>query len=169
MLKPEPKKIFVDIMQSYDSNSVTGIQRVVRSIVDCLVTLHTDYEICLVYMTKTGYCITQNILYDHYGTGSGEESPEIHFSGYDIFLGLDLNFRTLNHVHLNEMKLKGIKIYFFVYDILQLQDPHYFPDECLFHFKRWSEIISEYDGVVSSPEAVAHEYAEWRRSHYVGN
>lgn len=167
--KADPRpRLYIDISELHRRDSRTGIQRVVRSIVGCL--LRDDissYKIELVYANETQpYKIAtayQSKLENTTSWLSPEADEIIDPRGGDIFLGLDYQDQIVfAHEHFYEtLRQTGIKVYFVVYDLLPIQLTNIFSSEVSHNYKRWLKVVAEQDGVICISHTVAEEFTKW--------
>jgi hypothetical protein len=142
-------RLFVDITELHATDSKSGIQRVVRSVIQHLITdADAAYKVELVYAAKpvgykTAVAFTRRMFGDVQllnltGRGLDAKSSEgsdalsgntsisqdahIHPQQGDIFLGLDLHFNIdQDHEHFfTQARRAGAQVYFVVYDLLPL-------------------------------------------------
>ncbi|WP_410211974.1 glycosyltransferase family 4 protein [Aquirhabdus sp.] len=139
-LNTQPHQLLVDVSVIYESDSKTGIQRVVRALLSQLISSPPiGYRICPVYATRDHqyrYVPEQeNVLY----TGS---DVVIAREG-DVFLGLDLSAHLLPRYkkQLKGWKSKGVSIHIMVYDILPLTNPEWFNFRTYINFRRWIKVL----------------------------
>lgn len=162
----EPTKIFIDItdMRKYDRH--TGIQRVVHNVLDCLMDFAPEYgfEVVPVYLAEQGMMTAHRWMQNAYQCHIGEPDMELSYSGHDVFLGLDWHCEMLGREQVFEdMRRSGVRVYFFVHDLLPLKLPQYFPDWLPEQFQKWLHTISRFDGIIANSRAVADDYVAWRR------
>lgn len=173
-LQLEPAKLLVDITNLHIFDNGTGIQRVVRSTVDCLMKqLPENYKVCPVYF-KNDQIFEANRWcerrYPHQVQYHGKDDFIVRPSGKDIFLGLDLATAYLNSYekYLMNAKFAGTKVYTFVYDLLPVTFPDYFPEGTFEKHNEWLEIISRFDGIIADSRSVAREFYIWREKNAGG-
>ena len=161
-------KILIDVSGMIKSfPRVTGISRTVLSVLNVLLDKGVPgYEISPVYMTSCGFRLANKFLKAVWNITDGkdrffESSPS------DIFIGMEHNVRfPENEKFFDEMKNTGTRIYFFLYDILPLRFPDYFPDYITENFGQYLRFISKYDGVITDSKSVAEEYTVWRKNNF---
>ena len=183
-------RLFVDITELHATDSKSGIQRVVRSVIQHLLT-ETDsaYQVELVYAAKpvgykTAAAFTQRMFGEGHrpiltnedrGAGSGvgsamlladaalSQDTYIHPQHGDIFLGLDLHFNIdQDHEHFfAEARQAGAQVYFVVYDLLPLLLKDTFTPELVEKYGNWLRVVSQQHGAVCISQAVAAELKAW--------
>ena len=173
-LDPRPR-LFVDITELHASDSKSGIQRVVRSVIQHLLT-ETDpaYKVELVYAAKplgykTALAFTrrmfgaaQSVAAEASVVGASEDTY-IHPQQGDIFLGLDLHFNIdQDHEHFfAKARQAGAQVYFVVYDLLPLLLKDTFTPELVEKYGNWLRVVSQQHGAVCISRAVAAELKTW--------
>ncbi len=159
-------RIFVDVSVIRRSDWHTGIQRVVKNILVCLNEMeNTEFVVQPVYICKD----SAKFLYDGtYATLSNDlktfDGSAIEYGNADIFLGLDLSSDTPHHgeKRLREMRERGLRIFFVIYDLLPILYPDFFPDGVSQGFTSWLRSVTDLaDGVICISKAVADELVEW--------
>lgn len=166
---PTPQRqLLVDVSALMLSDLKTGIQRVVRSILRSLIAdPPPGFRIEPVY----SHGGNQPYLYArHFGmkvvgetTLALEDAPAEVRPG-DVFFGLDLftNGTTQNEQRLLDMRMRGVEVYFVVYDVLPMLRPEVFPfgtEQYFGDFLRTVHKVS--NGVLCISRAVADELAGW--------
>ena len=173
-LDPRPR-LFVDITELHASDSKSGIQRVVRSVIQHLLT-ETDpaYKVELVYAAKplgykTALAFTrrmfgaaQSVAAEASVVGASEDTY-IHPQQGDIFLGLDLHFNIdQDHEYFfAKARQAGAQVYFVVYDLLPLLLKDTFTPELVEKYGNWLRVVSQQHGAVCISRAVAAELKTW--------
>ena len=187
-------RLFVDITELHATDSKSGIQRVVRSVIQHLLTdADAAYKVELVYAAKPlGYKTATAFTRRMFGDGHllkltdlarGAESSEgsdalsgnaatgqdayIHPQAGDIFLGLDLHFNIdQDHEHFfNKTRQAGAQVYFVVYDLLPLLLKDTFTPELVEKYGNWLRVVSQQHGAVCISQAVAAELRAWVAQH----
>ena len=174
--RPDPRpRLFVDITELHASDSKSGIQRVVRSVIQHLLT-ETDpaYNVELVYaakplgyktavaFTRRMFAAAQSVAAEASMVGASEDTY-IHLQQGDIFLGLDLHFNIdQDHEHFfAKARQAGAQVYFVVYDLLPLLLKDTFTPELVEKYGNWLRVVSQQDGAVCISQAVAAELKTW--------
>ncbi|MBS7807675.1 glycosyltransferase family 1 protein [Variovorax sp. PCZ-1] len=161
------KQLFVDISQLVTVDSKTGIQRVVRSILnELIIKPPIGYKVEPVYATphELGYRYARQFMAKFLGSDDKHLSDStINFRNGDIFLGLDLQ----HHVVLRqeslyaEMRHTGVAVHFVLYDLLPVLLPRVFPDFMPALHAQWLSALAKVDGLICISKAVADEMAKW--------
>ena len=174
--RPDPRpRLFVDITELHASDSKSGIQRVVRSVIQHLLT-ETDpaYNVELVYAAKLlGYKTAAAFTRRMFGAAQSaaaeasvvgaSEDTYIHPQQGDIFLSLDLHFNIdQDHEYFfAKARQAGAQVYFVVYDLLPLLLKDTFTPELVEKYGNWLRVVSQQDGAVCISQAVAAELKTW--------
>ncbi len=142
-----------------------GIQRVTDKISKYIFQKKGDYEVVPVYANeKFGYLRAiryesslKNILI------SEEYLNPISFSEGDIFLGLSSEFRAipLMREYLDEMKENGVKVLFFLHDILPITNRNWFLYEIYKSYYNWINEVVRYDGVICNSSYTLESFKKW--------
>jgi len=166
---PTPQRqLLVDVSALVQSDLKTGIQRVVRSI---LLSMIADpppgLRIEPVYSRggNQHYVYARNFGMKLVGeTELVLEDAPCDIRAGDIFFGLDLftTGTTQNEQRLLDMRMRGVEVYFVVYDVLPMLRPEVFPfgtEQYFGDFLRSVHKVS--NGVLCISRAVADELAGW--------
>lgn len=155
-------QLFVDVSVIYRSDARTGIQRVVRALLQQLLyTPPVGYKVLPVYATRSnGYCYVESSF--PFAQSEYLLSPNLPVrpGRGDIFLGLDLAAHILprHQIQLMQWKKQGVKLYLFVYDLLPLQHPEWFNKRTVKNFLRWIKCLVIYaNGVICISDSVKTE------------
>jgi glycosyltransferase involved in cell wall biosynthesis len=167
-----PRQLFVDISAVVQSDLKTGIQRVVRSILQSLISdPPPGFRIEPVYGNggNRRYRYARQFTANLIGASLPdlEDAPVDHRAG-DIFLGLDLaaGCTGQNQAVFDDMRHHGVQVFFVVYDILPLLQPAAFPFGTEAHFREYILTIARMaDGLVCISRAVADELSDWLIAH----
>lgn len=162
-----PRHWFVDISSLAARDAGTGIQRVVRHILDEL--MKSPPSGCRVEPVSIGDdgVIRYARCYATRRYFSEEKLPGdevVQFVAGDIYLGLDLSAHLIPTFVENFRALRdlGVQQYFVVYDLLPLLRPDCFDPPLVSFLRSWYEAIAEVsDGVLCISRAVADEFESW--------
>jgi len=166
----DSKRLFIDISELVQRDARTGIQRVVRSILnELLENPPNGLQVKPVYASiDQGYryasCFTLEFL-NRPVDGIVDEPME--FCAGDIFLGLDLQSHVVldNRAFFQQMRRYGVQVQFVVYDLLCILMPQYFPKEAEETHRKWLEVVTESDGAICISKSVADELDGWVKKH----
>jgi glycosyltransferase involved in cell wall biosynthesis len=159
------KQIFVDVTAIVRDDLRTGIQRVVRSVLNNLFEKPPDgFRVEPVYRIGGQPAFRYARWYVCHFLGIDDvvelEDAPIFMSKGDIFLGLDFDpaLDTDRRAFLREQSQRGLKIVFIVYDLLPLLNRKYFPPDSYNYHCEWvNTIASLSDGLVCISKSVADE------------
>jgi glycosyltransferase involved in cell wall biosynthesis len=164
-----PRQLLVDISELVQRDSKSGIQRVVRSILQQLLAHPPEgFKIEPVYAT-----IDQGYRYARRFTLRFLNCPEsvladdfIEFRAGDLFLGLDLQPQVVpaQRVFYRQLRNYGVQVQFVVYDLLPITLPNAFTDGATKRHHAWLEVVAESDGAICISKAVAGELADWLKT-----
>lgn len=172
-----PKKrrqLLIDIGKLAQDNVETGIQRIVYSIIrELSIDEKCDYDVKLVYacVEKKIYVYANKFSFKHGMIDKKLDDCPIEFYGDDIFLGLysELGVVPNQEAILMEMFNRGVKIYFFIYDLV----PIFYPQSCAQgaheSYVKWLEIITKFNGVICISKSVAVEIKKWCSNKKISN
>lgn len=166
------RQLLVDVSAICRTDLKTGIQRVVRSLL--LEWLHNPpggYRIEPVYFTPESgrwQCrYARQYMLELLGCPEQTLSDElIETQPGDIFFGADLSGGYIVESEkaglFAWLRNSGVDIYFAVYDLLPILQPHVFPPAANPNYLAWLQTVSRIaDGSVCISRAVADELADW--------
>jgi glycosyltransferase involved in cell wall biosynthesis len=161
------RQLLVDITSLANTDLHTGIQRVARSVLKCLLESPPQgFRIEPVYtsfgaegyfyarqFTKKFLQINIDILAD---------DPVLMLAD-DVFLALDL---CLSDVHeqrnwFMQAQQRGAIVYAVAFDLLPVTHPHWFPASEQPIFEKWLETIKEFDGAISISHSTSVALKDW--------
>jgi glycosyltransferase involved in cell wall biosynthesis len=161
------RQLLLDVSELVQTDARSGIQRVVRSILNELLTQgQAGWRIEPVYTRGDGvYRYARRFTCAFLGcpeTTLGDDPIDV--SSGDIFVGLDLTpvgvpvasalFRSL--------KAKGVDIVFVLYDMLPVAHPEWFPPNAPEILDPWYQTVAAVaDRIVAISRSVADEFAAW--------
>lgn len=167
---PRKKALLVDISELVKRDVKTGIQRVVRSILQQLLTLPMcDYDVQPVYIdqAKDEYYYAHHFVSGFLSTPLICDDLPIRYRHGDIFLGLDLQPRLIvsKKTVYQRMRQTGVSVYFVVYDLLASRMPQYFSPNAKPHFDAWLDVVTDFDGIAAISHAVEKDLLDWMHEH----
>lgn len=167
-----PRQLLVDISEIIQQDARTGIQRVVRGILQQLLAEPPEgYQVKPVFAERLeGYryapvsvtCLQADAQARH------AAMPVVVAEG-DVFLGLDLAAHLVPRHQSQFLKWKrcGVRVCFVVYDLLPLLHPHWFKPVRRKTFGRWLKILAIYsDDLICISESVRDDLTNWLHTHY---
>lgn len=154
------RQILVDVSELVRRDAKSGIQRVVRSILDSLLRQPPEgFRIEPVY-ADPGQPYRYARTFTARFLGLADSLPPndpIDTDAGDIFLGLDLSLDEIpaNKGELESMRQRGVKAFFVVYDQLPLRRADCFPPHAYGLFNSWMEAIADLsDGLLCISRSV---------------
>ena len=161
------KTLFVDVSELAQRDANTGVQRVTPSILKQLAKKPpAGYVVEPVYGTpeRPGYRYAKKFTQDFLKLD--QTVPEERFIDVqrgDVFLGLDLQHDVVrrNKDYYAHLRNFGVKVYFVIHDLLQIQFADYFRASSREEHHEWLSVVSQADGVVCVSRAVADQYIDW--------
>ena len=163
---PRINKYYIDISELVNRDARTGIQRVVRNILRCmLLDPPVGYLVEPVYAKNDtiGYRKATKFVQDFLNLPHISGDELIDPSPGDVFLGLDLQPEVVlsQKKYLDMMYLKGVSLNFVVYDLIPIKHPNFFPDGARSIFNSWLETITNYDQVISISNSTKFDVENW--------
>ena len=164
-------RLFYDISALSLNKDARGIHRVVINVLKQLsVKYGTDFLIITVRSSMNGILTCDIKEYNgeyHYSTTGG---ICITVNPGDVFLSLDL-YRKFNFTALQELRRKGLKVYFIIYDLLDIRTCCLGERDFITRtvartarqtYRNWLHgVISVSDGVICDSRAIVNELLEW--------
>ncbi len=165
-------QLLIDLSVICEGDAGTGIQRVVRNLYhELLAAPPAGYRVCPIAATRErGYCyLPTDFLQEPAKWGAGIFPVAVRVDAGDLFVGLDLAAHIVPQ-HLGALlrwKRKGVRMQFFVYDILPVREPAWFNPGATRNFKRWLRAIALLgDGVITMSRVVEADFAAWMQRFY---
>lgn len=160
------QQLLVDISELIKHDAKTGIQRVVRNILnEWLNNPPEGYRVEPVYATAEHSYRYARDFKSHFLKDNQDSllDDPIEFSPGDIFFGLDLQPSIQVHYRnfYASLRQAGVTVKFMVYDLLCVLMPHYFLEGSAVGLSNWLEVVAESDGAVCISNSVANEFEEW--------
>lgn len=160
------RQILVDISELVQRDAKSGIQRVVRSILNELLNNPPDgYRIEPVYGDiNNRYYYARKFTSKFLGIPDTTlEDEPIEYRSGDVFLVLDLTAHLVSEYRAFYQLLRndGVRVKFVVYDLLCVLMPNYFDPAMEKLFTRWLEVVSESDGALCISNSVANDLRDW--------
>ena len=161
--------LFVDISELAQHDSKTGIQRVVRSIVNVLLAQGVGgFRVEFIHAING-----EPYRYAHKYIQALQRSPHpartedvVAPGAGDIFLGLDFQDTVVptQADFLQGIRARGTKVYFVVYDLLPIHFRNYFAPATFENHTAWLNTITQSDGAICISKSVSIELLEWLES-----
>ena len=167
-LENRKARLFVDVSELAVADARTGIQRVTRSILKCLLEgPPKGFEIIPVIAANNeqGYSRENGLASTIIGREwcSDFSNLPIDYQAGDVFLGLDLQQHSVlarRHIY-RQMRHQGVGVYFVVYDLLPVLHPDCFPLGTEQAHADWLGVVAENSGALCISKSVAEEYRSW--------
>jgi O-antigen chain-terminating methyltransferase len=159
--------LWIDVSELTKNDAGTGIQRVTRMLSQCFLKQKWNgYRVNLVKALSNGLGFTEarEISSKIMGYPKSSDSEEAcYFKAGDIFLGLDLSPQIAKmEGFLKDLERRGVKIVFFVYDLIPALNPEYYPKNSIDWFNKWLEIICNFsDELICISQTTALEIKKW--------
>jgi len=164
------RQLLVDVSELAQQDARSGIQRVVRSVLqEWLKKPPEDYRVEPVYATTDeGYRYARAFTHAFLQReGEPAEDSLIDHAPGDIFFGLDMQpqVQIAHHDYYQRLRRDGVRVKFLLHDLLPIQMPEFFPPGNQEGFTRWLETITATDGVICVSRTVADELRQWVDAH----
>ncbi|CAN5316458.1 hypothetical protein BH10PSE19_BH10PSE19_14840 [soil metagenome] len=159
-------QLLIDISALVQYDYKTGIQRVLRNILQELLT-HPPEGFCVepVYASVTeGYRYARRFTHNFLGCpNSLIDDIIIDFQAGDVFLGLDLHHNVVitHQLFYQQLRNYGVRVQFVVYDLLPIVMPNCFPAGLDQFHQDLLTVISQSDGAICISKSVADELMDW--------
>ncbi|HIH0800635.1 TPA: glycosyltransferase family 4 protein [Vibrio cholerae] len=161
----EENYLYIDISTLVHFDHATGIQRVVKELSNQLLS-QTILKCRFVY-SYPGHDHFYNVDVSEMGfkavSVDALSSEMVDFNDGDKLLFLDLhpsNAYTKNNL-IQNLKLRGIKCYFVVYDLLPISHPHCFVQELVDDFEKWLHTVAHSNGAFCISKDVSNKLSNW--------
>lgn len=165
------RRLFIDVSTIVKSDLGTGIQRVVRSVVELLPGLLQERcQAILVYgdercrFRKANAWLAGQSDYQSYVTDGGDDFIDARKG--DILVGLDYAPYMYPRFdpELARLRTIGVRIYFVVYDLIPLRHPEFVDDGLARAFNSWlSSVAHSADGLLCISRSVLEDLRNWIR------
>jgi glycosyltransferase involved in cell wall biosynthesis len=162
------RQIFYDVSAIINTDLRTGIQRVVRGVMNVLLkSPDVTFRCEPVYAQGDGcgYRYARRYTASLFGYGSGHLHDEpIEARNGDIFLGVDLApvVTAKNEIHLKKLRTRGVSINFVIHDILPIARAEFFPETTAKEFHDWFAVVTRSaDRLICTTKAGAHDLTKY--------
>jgi glycosyltransferase involved in cell wall biosynthesis len=166
------KQLLVDVSVIINNDARTGIQRVVRALLQqLLIQPVIGYRVRPVFATrKHEYHYAPDCFgLTDYPTANLNETSAVKVGSGDMFLGLDLaaHLLPLHRTQLAKWKRLGAEIHIVVYDLLPVLHPQWFNTKTTKNFHRWLRAIAVFaDSVICISNTVKKDLDDWLNHNY---
>jgi glycosyltransferase involved in cell wall biosynthesis len=168
------RKLYVDITPIMENARADGVACVTKAVLSRILGSHEHgFEVIPVYSAEKGggyfqaqFAAEKKNKWEM----TAQRNPAIEPQDGDIFLGLGLNQRGVcDHLSLLlRWADQGVSILFYVYDLLPIQYPHFWPLEAqsdILHHE-WLSIVTAFDEVICISETTARRCREFMDEKY---
>ena len=163
---PPGRQLLLDVSTIIHVDAKSGIQRVVRSLLDALLSASLPrIEVRPIYFENGSYRYANSLActFSELSQEDVFDEPVDFFDG-DVYLSLDLNMHLAAEMHVQHefMRSRGVDLFFIIYDILLLQHPEWWHSAIAPMFQNWMKLVSEAaTGFLCISNAVAEEVKDW--------
>jgi glycosyltransferase involved in cell wall biosynthesis len=167
-----PKQLLIDISEVIRHDARTGIQRVVRGIVQQLfLNPPSGYVVRPVFAERNRNYHYAPVTIDCLQADEQKRhnALPVRVKSGDVFVGLDLAAHVLprHQGQLLRWKQRGVRLSFLVYDLLPLLHPQWFNPKRYKTFSRWLRTLAVYsDDLICISEIVKTDLIDWFTVHY---
>ncbi len=138
------RQLLVDVSELAQRDARTGCQRVARSVLlQWLRSPPEGVSVEPIYATdkELGYRYANSFRARLLGLPVTEPDHPIDFAVGDVFFGLDFQIHVVlaQAQTLEQMRVRGVRVWFLLYDLLPCQMPKYFHQMTTDEFSRWLE------------------------------
>lgn len=164
------RQLLIDVSVISKADAGTGIQRVVRNLYqELLAAPPAGYRICPVAATrKQGYCyLPTDFLRQPTEKPVSLPAAPVQIHAGDLFLGLDLAAHIVPYRlgELLQWKRQGVRMCFFVYDLLPVLEPAWFNPKTTKNFRRWLRAMAILaDEAIAISRTVQIDFAAWMQN-----
>lgn len=165
--KKRMKNIFVDISELIANYENSEIQKEVKSLLWEFLNLpFSEYRIELVYalLNQEGYRYAYSFIDKGFEKRNLNCRDElIDYNSEDIFLASNLLPMIVNqkHKYFQNLRRKGVKVFFLINDLLSMKIPDHVPSENEEYLFNWLKIVSENDGAICTSKNVVTQIKNW--------
>jgi glycosyltransferase involved in cell wall biosynthesis len=163
-----PRQMLVDVTAIAHDDIKTGIERVTRAVLKALLDRQPEgYRVEPVYDVGGHYAYARRFTAGLLGADvSALQDAPVEAAAGDVFLGLSLCWDSIpqHQRWFIDVRNRGVRLFFVLYDLLPVLRPEVFPDFVQPAFSRWLDaVVDMSDGVVCISRAVAQELQDWLR------
>ncbi|QQD26611.1 glycosyltransferase family 4 protein [Pseudomonas simiae] len=162
------KQLLLDVSSIVQSDAKSGIQRVVRSLLQELLNAPpAGLVVRPIYYHAGEYFYANEFVARFFPESSSMADAPIDFTQGDVYLSLDLTMHLADELYPLHSKMRsgGVEVNFIVYDLLLVQRPDWWPAPTADYFTNWLKRITDVGaGLICISEAVAQEMKAWMAS-----
>ena len=152
-------RLFVDITEVHIHDNGTGVPRVTNGIRHNLSKFNLPYKIIEVYAKP-----------HNQGFFDAANDKPIKIAKGDFFFSLDFSKFKIpqNKSYIKKMKKLGIPCWFFLHDMIPISHPQYCKAEDISSFKKWIDIVKNFDGFIANSRSTEDEMKAWLKTQLDG-
>ncbi|RVT39821.1 glycosyltransferase family 4 protein [Sphingobium algorifonticola] len=175
LIDKNKNSILIDISTINKYDAGTGIQRVVRSVVSNLLSMNLEKFIVRTIISngRINYIYNQLHSLSNIDRKFNQVNNEkVIARPGDMFLGIDLSPKDIlrNKGQIIRWKSAGVRIVFFVYDLLPARNPDWFHRTTSRRYLKWLNFVVDHaDHVICISRTVADDFALWIAQNRPGN
>jgi glycosyltransferase involved in cell wall biosynthesis len=174
--KGTARQLLLDVSTTCRTDLKTGIERVTRALTRALLERPPEgFRVAPVYLSDQGgawhYRYAQRFTLDLLGrapSAIADDAAELRAG--DVLLGLDISGQMLVEAEAAGLfagyRMRGVTLYFTVYDLLPLRLPQCFPPGSDASHEAWLRAVLKMDGALCISRTVADDLADWMQVHY---
>jgi glycosyltransferase involved in cell wall biosynthesis len=168
---PSPPQLLVDVSELNVADAGSGIQRVTRNLVRCLLLdPPTGFRVePVAATTSSGYRYARRLAGDLLGLDIGLPDEPIDLGIGDVFVGLDLQPQVVptHRATYRRLRQRRVRTAFVVYDLLPVNSPEFFLPGAREIYERWLGTAREADALIAISRSVMGDVAAWLQQHPV--
>ncbi len=158
-------KIYIDISAMIHDDSKTGIQRVVRAITNELTKLVDNIEVVYSYPYQRTFRQAKRKDSGFYYVSDSDDVVDFYPKDKLVYLDLHPLLAVSHRVINDDLKDRGVEVYYVIYDLIPLLKPDSFVEKLSLEFSEWAKTTSYANGVICISRSVADEYITWVSHH----
>lgn len=161
----EKRQLLLDVSSIVHSDAKSGIQRVVRSLLQEFLNSPPDsVSVRPIYYEAGNYYYANKFSAGFFSGDMSVTDDLIDYAQGDVYLSLDLNMHLADELYPlhAQMQHLGVEVNFIVYDLLLVQRPDWWHAPNPAFFNNWLKKITDVaTGLVCISGAVANEVTSW--------
>lgn len=137
--KSSDRILYIDASCAYFSDGKGGIPRVVKKFCECIDKLNVRHELVYTVAYNGFFCC--------------KDKSRVRFSPNDVFFCPDFDLQmTCNRLFLKNMMNNGVRVYFFLYDLIPMHFPQFFDHLAL--YKKYFNLMFLGTGIITDSKTV---------------
>ncbi|WP_428552179.1 glycosyltransferase family 4 protein [Pseudomonas edaphica] len=161
----DARQLLLDVSSIVHSDAKSGIQRVVRSLLqEFLSSPPASVIVRPIYYEAGNYYYANKFVAKLFSVEADSNDDQIDYAQGDVYLSLDLNMHLADELYPlhAQMQSLGVEVNFIVYDLLLVHRPDWWHAPNPEFFNNWlNRITSVATGLVCISGAVANELSSW--------